>query len=388
MGHINDRMAATCGDDLLPHHRLKNTSITTTYEVLNLRVSSLSLEEQENSRKVKEKVMKKRVDTFSNGIDLFKRFEYIDMNNLQKSDTGWSYFDKPKELELLNLISSIESIGILSPLVVKIRENGKYEIISGNSRFLALKNIYEQKREERFKYAPCFILDADIDEYFERSLIIDSNLNYRTMSQEVYIKAILEKYEILKRTKLYRNDINIAETISKEFSISQATVFNYLTLNRLCKEAITLVYEKKLKLKSARKLSKLSHENQLYILENVSLEDINATYKLKVLTRNGSASLNEIKNKIEFIKDFVPFNTSINIELNKEVLEKFFGVIFDFKDYIHTNFSNKYNEKRLKSMVKVKLDEEHMKFYVKHNFLNKEIIEKVCSRELSEVLKV
>ncbi len=36
-GYISDKITITVGDDLMPHHRLKNSPITTTYEVIKLR---------------------------------------------------------------------------------------------------------------------------------------------------------------------------------------------------------------------------------------------------------------------------------------------------------------------------------------------------------------
>ncbi|MCL2320592.1 MAG: hypothetical protein FWC47_00645, partial [Oscillospiraceae bacterium] len=105
------------------------------------------------------------------------------------------------------------------------------------------------------------VVDEDIDEYFERSLMIDANINYRKISKEVYIRAIFEKHTMFKETKSYRGEFNIAEKISNDLSISDATVFNYLTLKKLCPDAMALVYEKKLKLQPARMLAKLSHEN-------------------------------------------------------------------------------------------------------------------------------
>ncbi|MCL2323321.1 MAG: ParB N-terminal domain-containing protein, partial [Oscillospiraceae bacterium] len=300
----------------------------------------------------------------------------------------WDYFDKPDKLELLNLMSSIELIGIVTPLLVKTKDYEVFTIISGNSRFQALKNIFKFKKEEKFRKVPCFVLDEPIDEYFERSLIIDVNLNYRKISQEVYTKSILEKYALIQRTKKYKNEINIAETIANQMSISDSTVFNYLTLKKLCNEAMTLVNEKKLKLGPARMLARLSHENQLYILENTKLEDVNAVHKLKVLIENPKASIYEIEKKVNFIQDFVPQNTDVTITVNKDALKELFNNIIDFKEFINANFSGKVTEKKLENMVKVKVNREHMKFYIQNNFLDGSLIEKVTGKNLNEILAV
>jgi len=99
-----------------------------------------------------------------------------------------------------------------------------------------LCNLYKNTEEERFKYAPCFVIDG-VEEYFVRTLMIDSNLPYRTISKETYIRAIFERHELLQRTKTYKNEMNIAEILAEEFGTSTATIYNYLTLKKLCKEA-------------------------------------------------------------------------------------------------------------------------------------------------------
>jgi len=383
---IYEKISVSFGDDLMPHYRLKNDINLTTDEVLDLGESSQEV--KEHSKKIIEDMLKRRDATFTKGVDLFKNFMYIDIEKIEKTNNGWDYFDKPDKLELLNLMSSIELIGIVTPLIVKTKDYETFTIISGNSRFQALKNIVKFKNEEKFRKIPCFVLDEPIDEYFERSLIIDLNLNYRKISQEVYTKSILEKYALIQRTKKYRNEINVAETIANQMSISDATVFNYLMLKKLCDEAMTLVNEKKLKLGPARMLAKLSHENQLYILENTKLEDVNAVHKLKVLIENPEASIYEIEKKVDFIQDFVPQTTEVTITVNKDALKELFNNIIDFKEFIYANFSGKVTEKKLENMVKVKVNREHMKFYVENNFIDGSLIEKVTGKSLDEILAV
>ncbi|MCL2322275.1 MAG: hypothetical protein FWC47_09250, partial [Oscillospiraceae bacterium] len=151
---------------------------------------------------------------------------------------------------------------------------------------------------------------------------------------------------------------------------------------------MTLVNEKKLKLGPARMLAKLSHENQLYILENTKLEDVNAVHKLKVLIENPEASKIEIEKKVDFIQDFLPQTTEVTITVNKDALKELFNNIIDFKEFIYTNFSGKVTDKKLENMVKVKVNRKHMKFYVENSFIDGSLIEKVTGKNLDEILAV
>jgi len=386
IGSINNNISVIIGDDLLPHCTLDKFTSNTRIEHIDICNSSSEVDEE--AKRIYENMLKKRALDFSNGVDIFKDFRYIDIERLEKSNSGWNYFDKPNHLEMLNLISSIQTIGLLTPLIVKPIDDETFTIICGNSRYAAFVNLYNNTKNIRFGKIPCFVIDRDLDEYFERSIIIDSNINYRKVSQEVFIKALFEKFELLNRIKTYRSEINVAQAISENMHISESTVFNYLTLKKLCPEAMALVYEKKLKLKCARLLAKLSHDNQMYILKNVKLEDVNAYHKLKVLTNNPNAPTHEIKAKSEFIENFIPQFTDVTISVNKNALKDLFNNIIDFKEFICGKFSKTMNEKLVKQLVKVKVNREHMRFYVKHNFLDGDILEKVTGKELSELLTV
>ncbi|MCL2322613.1 MAG: ParB/RepB/Spo0J family partition protein [Oscillospiraceae bacterium] len=384
---IYDKITFEVGDDLLPKYTLDKFTRNHSEEVIL--VGDNYLENQEKLRRFYEKTLKKRAIDFSNGVDLFKDFRYIDIDKIEMDRSGWNYFDKPDDMELLNLISSLQTIGLVNPILVKTLDDENYTIISGNSRFSAFANIFKNTQDIRFSKIPCFIVDNTIDEYYQRSIIIDTNINYRKVSQEVFIRAIFEKYEMLKRIKAYRGtEINIAETIAKDLRISESTVFNYLTLRKLYPDAMRLVYDKKLKLRSARKLSRLSLENQAYILENVKLEDLNVKHKIRILTKNPSANLSEIKKRAELIANFTPYKTQVTVEVTREALERFFNNIIDFKKFIYANFSKTMNEKMVKDMVKVKVNKEHMKFYVKEKIIDGSLLEDVCGKELNEILAV
>lgn len=54
---------------------------------------------------------------------------------------------------------SIELFGILQPLLVKRPENGKYRVIAGHRRRLAVLSLMNEGKEER-RYMPCVFADV------------------------------------------------------------------------------------------------------------------------------------------------------------------------------------------------------------------------------------
>ena len=383
MDSMADSVTISIGDDLLPNYPLKNRhKVIEEYLFID--------EDSEEEKDIKRKKFQTREKNFSKGVDIFKNFQYLDIHTLVDEKSGWAYFDKPNVYQHLDLMSSIQSIGILNPLIVRKLPDGKYEILCGHSRAHALMSLFDNSKNERFLYAPCFIIEEEIEEYFIRSMLIDANLNYRTISRETYIRAIFERFELINRTKKYRNELNIAQTLADEFGVSKATINNYLALKSLCNEALTVVCNKELKLSSARQLAKFNHEDQLYILEHTSLENLNEESKIKILTRNINTekpSPKDLEWKMESLERIVPSSTCVKVDISKESLVKFLNVVIDFKKTDLMRFSREKDRKYIKDNFRVTLKESDMKLYKSKGIIDDEIIKKVCSTDFMEIIR-
>jgi len=98
-----------------------------------------------------------------------------------------------------------------------------YEILVGHSRYLALKALYTHSHDDKFRFIPAYILSRqEVGEYFIRSMILDSNFSYRTIDQTVLIKALIERFELLKKSKVFRSELNVAEALANEFLMSRS----------------------------------------------------------------------------------------------------------------------------------------------------------------------
>src|SRR5690554_3556944 len=67
------------------------------------------------------------------------------------------------EESLADLADSISEVGVLSPIKVRVTDNGRYKIIFGNRRYKACKSL-------GLEYIPCIISEAidELDIYFEQ----------------------------------------------------------------------------------------------------------------------------------------------------------------------------------------------------------------------------
>ncbi|MCL2320885.1 MAG: ParB N-terminal domain-containing protein [Oscillospiraceae bacterium] len=292
MEFIEDSVTTYAGDLLFPTKRVKNDPVKETHEEIDLHLTN---EQLERMRKREQAVLKKRFENFTEGVDLFKNFQKVDIDEMNYVHNSWNYFDKPNKLELLSLIASIESIGIINPLILLREMNGTYTIISGKSRVIALKNLYNNTKNEKYRFIASFILDySEVDQYFLRALIMDSNAHYRSLSKGTLIMSAIERFEILKRTKQFRSTTKIAEALADEFLVSKNTILNYLGMRKLREEVMLLVLENRIKLESAKCLARVNQDMQLMILENFGLEHINEVHRVKYLTEQNNLTLPQL----------------------------------------------------------------------------------------------
>ena len=78
----------------------------------------------------------------------------VDVYDLEPSKENFYQVDD-------SLKRSVEFVGILQPLLVKQPENGKYKVIAGHRRRLAVLALMEEGKENR-RYVPCVFKKEDV----------------------------------------------------------------------------------------------------------------------------------------------------------------------------------------------------------------------------------
>ena len=373
------------GEDLFPTKRVKNDSNQVRAQEIKDPNASPSLEIEERERQ--ENILKKRVNNFTYGVDIYKNFQYVDIDLITPCPPNWNYFKKPNKEQLITLISSVETMGVLSPLILyKEKHLDDYTVICGHSRLTALKNLFANTKDIRYQKAPCYVLDFDdLDEYFIRAMIIDSNLSYRSMDQTVLMKAIIERYNILKRTKTYRSELNISQSLSNEFLVSKSTIYNYLCLQKLCDEAMLLLLEKRINMTAGRYLARVSHDAQIMILEHFGIENINTIHMIKLLTSKKNIKLPELLKMIETAKGMVPFKTTFKIRVSRHLVGKFFEFAAEFNKYAIYNLQGVFQTKNSKRYCNIVYNEEEIKFYLEKDMINLKNFNMVNARNIEQL---
>ena len=171
--------------------------------------------------------------------------------------------------DMEQLTQSIQSQGVLTPLVIRPLENGEYEVISGHRRLHAC-------RKAGIKTVPAFVYAIDRDA--AAIALVDSNLHRERILPSEKAFAYKLKMDALskqgKRTDLTSDQVGpklTAATLSSDDSASQ--VKRYIRLTNLIPGILEKVDEGRIALTPAVELSYLSEAEQKDLLETMESED-------------------------------------------------------------------------------------------------------------------
>ncbi len=239
--------------------------------------------------------------------------------------------------EMTELVESVRQYGIIEPLIVRTREQGGYEILSGHRR----KNACEKAG---IKNVPVFI--REMDRNMAIITLVDSNLQKQNVLPSEKAKAFKMKLEAEKHQGITcGHDVHKSRNIVAEGKYSGRQVQRYVRLNELIEPIMKMVDENKIAISPAVELSYLTKKEQENLLETMESEDCTPSHsqaiRMKELSRDNKLDMytifkimkeekpnqkEQIKFKVESVKDYFPKGYSSN--QMKTVIEK---LLADYK---------------------------------------------------------
>ena len=198
---------------------------------------------------------------------------------------------------MLKTVESVALFGLLTPLVVRPRQEGGYEIISGHRRQHAAQLA-------GLKTLPVIVRELDDDQAILQ--MVESNLQRETIRPSERAFAYKMKLEALKHQGA-RTDLTSSQVGEKLWSVTQVgaaaneserQVHRYICLTRLIPELLELVDQKKISFNPAVELSYLTASEQRDFLQ--AMEDSNhppslsQAQQIKKLSRAGGCSYDAI----------------------------------------------------------------------------------------------
>lgn len=179
------------------------------------------------------------------------------------------------------MLESIKEKGVITPAIVRPKENGKYELISGHRRKKASEKL-------NLDTLPCIIRELTDDD--ATILMVDSNYQRERILPSEKAFAYKLKYDAMvhqgKRTDLTScqvgTKLSTAAELGKEFGDSERTVFRFMRLTYLLPKLLEYVDNSVLKdkevlsiaLSPAVEISFLTKEEQKSLLDYIDFHQI------------------------------------------------------------------------------------------------------------------
>ena len=193
-------------------------------------------------------------------------------------------------------VESVEQYGVLSPLIVRPRPEGGYEIISGHRRQHAAQLA-------GLETLPVIVRNMDDDAAV--LLMVDSNLQRETILPSERAFAYKMKLEAMKHQAGRPTQDNYSqvgnnfgalssEEMAEELGTSKNQIFRYIRLTNLVPELLDMVDEKKIAFNPAVELSYLDESQQRDFLEAMNdtqnAPSLSQAQRLKRLAQEGHFS--------------------------------------------------------------------------------------------------
>lgn len=243
-----------------------------------------------------------------------------------------------------NLIESIKEYGVIETLIVRNREKGGYEIVSGHRRKYACEKAGKTE-------VP--VLVRDMDKNMAIITLVDSNLQRSDILPSEKAFAYKMKLEAIKHQGK-RNDLTSfqvgnklsgktsAEIIADETGNSKTNIYRYIRLTELIKPLLQLVDDNKMALSPAVEISYLKEQEQKDLLETIESEDCTPSYsqaiRMKELSKQNKLDMDTI------------FNIMIEQKPNQKEQIKF--KVDKLKDYFPKGYSTKQMEDVIENLLK------------------------------------
>lgn len=186
--------------------------------------------------------------------------------------------------DMMHLVESVIEHGILVPAILRMKEDGRYELIAGHRRKRACQLAgLETLRSE--------VVDLDRDE--ATIYMVDSNLQRTTILPSEKAFSYKMRLEAMKRQGK-RNDLTSDpvgpkfrsnEMLSKEVEDSATQIKRYIRLTELIAPILEMVDDGKIALRPAVEISYLPEELQYELFGSMEQEDCTPSHAQAVRMR-------------------------------------------------------------------------------------------------------
>lgn len=225
--------------------------------------------------------------------DAAKRETVVDIPIREISDFPNHPFKVRMDEAMLEMADSIRQYGVLVPGMVRPKDGGGYEMVSGHRRKMASDLAQKETM-------PCLVRDLTDDEAI--IIMVDSNLQREKILPSEKAFAYKMKLEAMRRQQGERTDLTSVppgqklgktsrEMLADNSPDSNTQIQRYIRLTYLIPPLLEMVDEGKIAMRPAVELSYLPENEQTTLHEMMEMEDCTPshvqTIKMRQFSENG-----------------------------------------------------------------------------------------------------
>lgn len=253
-----------------------------------------------------------------------EKVEQIDISKI--TDFPDHPFKVNNDEKMKEMVNSVKEYGVIMPVIVRPKDNGTYEMISGHRR----KKACELAGVKQIR---CIVKDLSDDE--ATILMVDSNIQREEILPSEKAFAYKLKLEAMKHQgrKIDFDDnetsrpldgkLESAEIMGQEIGESARTIQRYIRLTYLIPELLEEVDNKRIAFRPTVELSYLDEDYQYVVLNKLQYDEVSPSLSqaitLKKMQQEGTISEERIENLLDKEKP----NQKEFIKIHNERIEKY-----------------------------------------------------------------
>ena len=271
-------------------------------------------------------------------------YDELFMNDTERMETKLPHiYDIPLELiddfpdhpfkvrddeDMMQLVESVKERGIITPVTLRPKEDGRYEIVSGHRRKKAcelagFETVKAEVREMTRDEAIILMVESN----FQRSQILPSE---KAFAYKMRLEAM--KRQAGRPSK--ENSVPVAqnyegktsrELLGEQVGESQDQIRRYIRLTHLVPELRDYVDEGKIKMRPAVELSYLDEESQRAVVDEIDLNQFTPSHDQTIRMRKFFTDGKLTPEVVSAIMGEEKKKEDRNVIITGAELEKYFG---------------------------------------------------------------
>lgn len=227
-------------------------------------------------------------------------YDELFMNDTERMETKLPHiYDIPLELiddfpdhpfkvrddeDMMQLVESVKERGIITPVTLRPKEDGRYEIVSGHRRKKAcelagFETVKAEVREMTRDEAIILMVESN----FQRSQILPSE---KAFAYKMRLEAMKRQAGRPSKDNLVPVGLNFSRVeLSEQSGESQTQIQRYIRLTSLVPELLDLVDEGKIKMRPAVELSYLDEDSQRAVVDEIDLNQCTPSHAQTIRMR-------------------------------------------------------------------------------------------------------